>query len=53
MIIYGIIGAVVGATAGFFIGKFFSKTAGFCPILCKPKISTIYFAIIGFLIGYN
>ncbi|MDP2208343.1 MAG: hypothetical protein Q8K98_06170 [Bacteroidota bacterium] len=53
MIIYGIIGAAVGAAAGFFIGKYFSKIGGFCPILCKPKVSTLFFAVIGFLIGYK
>lgn len=46
-----IAGTIVGGVAGFFIGKFFSKTTvGVCPLLCNPKISTIYFALLGFLL---
>lgn len=44
-------GIIVGAVAGFFIGKFFQKrTGGVCPLLCNPKISTIYFALLGYLL---
>lgn len=44
-------GIVVGAVAGFFIGNFFQKrTGGICPLLCNPKISTIYFALLGYLL---
>ncbi|CUT02724.1 YtxH domain-containing protein [Candidatus Chrysopegis kryptomonas] len=49
----GIIGAFVGAVSGFFIGRYFSKLGGMCPLLCNPKISTIYFALLGFLLAYN
>ncbi len=46
------IGAVGGAIAGYFIGRFFeSKTLGACPILCNPKISTIFFAVIGLMLA--
>ena len=46
-----IIGAIIGAGIGYLIGTQFSKLGGSCPILCNPKISTIYFAIIGLLFG--
>lgn len=49
-----IIGILVGGFTGYFIGKFFSKnTANVCPILCNPKISTIYFALLGYLLTSN
>lgn len=51
--IYGIIGAVLGIMFGFFVGRIFSKLGNACPILCNPKISSIYFGILGFLIGIN
>jgi len=53
MIIYGVLGAIVGSTAGFIIGIIFKKLGGYCPLLCNPKISTIYFAVMGFIIGYK
>ncbi len=49
----GIIGALFGAVSGFFIGRYFAKLGGMCPLLCNPKISTIYFALLGFLLAYN
>ncbi|MCX7762973.1 MAG: YtxH domain-containing protein [Candidatus Kryptonium sp.] len=51
--IAGIIGALIGGVLGFFIGRYFSKIGGMCPLLCNPKISTIYFALLGFLLTYN
>lgn len=49
-----IIGILVGGLIGYLIGKFFSKnTMGVCPILCNPKISTIYFALLGYLLTSN
>ncbi|MCX8009632.1 MAG: YtxH domain-containing protein [Ignavibacteria bacterium] len=48
-----IIATIVGGVAGYFIGKSFSKLGGYCPILCNPKISTIYFALLGFLLTNN
>lgn len=44
-----IAGAVIGGAVGYLIGTQFSKLGGGCPILCNPKISTIYFAIMGLL----
>jgi len=49
--INGIIGIVIGAGLGYFIGKHMSKLGFGCPLICNPKISTIYFAVIGFLIA--
>lgn len=49
-----IIGTLAGGVLGYFIGKYFSKKAmPVCPILCNPKISTIYFALMGFLLTSN
>ncbi len=45
----GIIGMIAGGALGFVIGRYMSKFGGGCPILCNPKISTIYFAVMGFL----
>jgi high-affinity Fe2+/Pb2+ permease len=49
----GVIGAVVSGVFGFFVGRYFSKIGGMCPLLCNPKISTIYFALVGFLLSYG
>ena len=47
-----VIGGAVGAAAGYLIGRFFeSKSLGACPILCNPKISTIFFAVLGIMIA--
>ena len=44
-----IIGAIAGGGLGFIIGKYLSRFEYGCPILCNPKISTIYFAVMGIL----
>lgn len=44
-----LIGAVVGGGVGFLTGKYMSRFEYGCPILCNPKISTIYFAVMGIL----
>jgi hypothetical protein len=44
-----IIGAGIGAGVGYVIGKYLSRFGYGCPILCNPKISTIYFAVMGIL----
>jgi hypothetical protein len=44
-----IIGAVAGGAIGFLIGRYLSRFHYGCPILCNPKISTIYFALMGIL----
>jgi hypothetical protein len=43
------IGALLGGGIGFLIGKYLSRFQYGCPILCNPKISTIYFAVMGIL----
>jgi len=53
MMISGIIGAIIGGISGFLIGRYFSKLGGMCPLLCNPKISTLYFALLGFLLAYK
>lgn len=46
------IGGIGGGVAGYFIGRFFeSKTFGACPILCNPKISTVFFAVLGIMLA--
>ncbi|MCL4510722.1 MAG: hypothetical protein M1470_06590 [Bacteroidetes bacterium] len=47
-----ILGTIGGAIAGFLIGNFFeSRTLGACPLFCNPKVSTVFFAIIGLLLA--
>lgn len=47
-----VIGAIAGGGAGFLIGKFFeSRTLGACPILCNPKISAVFFAVLGIMLA--
>jgi hypothetical protein len=49
-----VIGAVAGAGIGYFVGNYMSRFGAGCPILCNPKVSTIYFAVMGvlFATGY-
>ncbi|MFC2088871.1 hypothetical protein ACFLSX_04655 [Calditrichota bacterium] len=47
--IQGILGISIGAVIGYLIGTQMSKLGGGCPLLCNPKISTIYFAILGLI----
>lgn len=49
----GIVGAIIGGIFGFLVSRYFSKLGGICPLLCNSKISTIYFALIGFLLLYK
>lgn len=49
--IEAIIGILAGGGIGYFIGKYMSRLGYGCPLLCNPKISTIYFALIGLLIA--
>jgi len=46
-----LIGAVAGGGIGYLIGKYMSRFKYGCPILCNPKISTIYFAVMGMLVA--
>ena len=49
MILNAVLGIVIGGGIGFVIGKYMSRLGMGCPILCDPRISTIYFAVLGFL----
>ena len=49
MILNAVLGVVIGGGIGFVIGKYMSRLGMGCPILCDPRISTIYFAVLGFL----
>jgi len=42
-------GGLIGALIGFLIGKYMSRLGTGCPLLCNPRISTIYFALMGIL----
>ncbi len=46
-----VLGAVGGALFGYLIGRFMSQFGMGCPLICNPKISTIYFALIGLMIA--
>ncbi len=46
-----VIGLIGGALAGLVIGKYASRLGLGCPLICNPKISTVYFAVIGLLIA--
>ncbi len=47
-----VIGGLGGAIVGFLIGRFFeSRTFGACPILCNPRISTVFFAALGIILA--
>lgn len=46
-----IVGVLLGAGAGYVIGRFMSKLSFGCPLICNPKISTIYFAFIGLFVA--
>ena len=45
-----VVGAMVGAVAGFLYWKFVGCTNGTCSITSKPANSTIYFALLGGLL---
>ena len=42
-----IIGILIGGGLGYLIGRHMSIFGLECPLICNPKISTIYFAIMG------
>lgn len=44
-----IVGTIIGAGIGYLIGRYMSRLGMGCPLLCDPRVSTIYFAIMGFL----
>jgi hypothetical protein len=51
MIVKTIIGAVLGAAAGFALYKLIGCHSGACPITGNPYISTIYGAVMGVLLA--
>ena len=44
-----ITGGLIGAVIGFVVGKYMSRLGMGCPLLCDPRVSTIYFAVMGVL----
>jgi len=44
-----IAGGLIGAAIGFAVGKYMSRLGMGCPLLCDPRVSTIYFAVMGVL----
>ncbi len=46
-----IIGPVAGAVLGFVYYKFIGCSSGACPITSNPWISTLYGAIMGFMVA--
>lgn len=52
MIVGSILGVLAGGAIGFVVSKNMSRfTGGVCPILCNPKISIPYFALLGFILA--
>ncbi|MGD9900757.1 MAG: hypothetical protein AB7T22_16650 [Calditrichaceae bacterium] len=47
----GILGIAGGAAVGYLVGHNMSKLNLGCPLICNPRISTIYFAVMGFLLA--
>ncbi len=47
-----VLAAIGGGIIGFAIGKFMSKSGFGCPLICDPRISTIYFAFIGLFLSF-
>lgn len=51
VLIYGIAGALMGLLVSRLVTK--AMPGGSCPILCNPKISAGYFALMGMLMAGN
>ncbi len=51
--INAIVGLIAGAIFGFITGKYLSQFGFGCTLICNPKISTIYFAVIGLVLATN
>lgn len=47
----GILGIAGGAITGYLVGHNMSKLNLGCPLICNPRISTVYFAVMGFLLA--
>jgi len=46
-----VVAPLIGAIAGFAYYRFIGCTSGACPITSNPWISTLYGALMGFMIG--
>jgi hypothetical protein len=46
-----VLSTLAGGGIGYLIGKFMSRTGLGCPLMCNPKVSTFYFALLGLLIA--
>lgn len=51
MVLKSLIGIVAGAAVGFLFYRLIGCSAGTCPITGNPYASTIYGALLGFLIA--
>lgn len=51
ILLYGLVGAGVGLLVSRLVTK--AMPGGSCPILCNPKISAGYFALMGMLMAGN
>ena len=49
--LFEITGAAMGALAGFLYWKYVGCISGTCPIQTSPYISTVFWALIGILLG--
>jgi hypothetical protein len=50
-ILLAVSGTLAGGGIGYLMGKYMSRTGLGCPLMCNPKISTIYFALLGLLLA--
>ncbi|APF19054.1 hypothetical protein [Caldithrix abyssi] len=48
-----VLAALGGGGIGYLIGKYMSKAGFGCPLICDPRISTIYFALIGLFLSFK
>jgi hypothetical protein len=51
MLVRTILGVVVGAGLGFALHRFVGCRSGACPIWASPYVSTLYGALLGFLLS--
>lgn len=51
MVLYNVIGALVGGGLGFAYYRFVGCSSGTCPITSNPYISTLYGMIMGVLVA--
>lgn len=51
MYLYTVLSIVVGGGLGYAYYRFIGCSTGACPITANPYVSTLYGALMGFLIG--